>query len=269
MTLAARIKAGWIEAPAEPEDTAEDPSAERRRMSARAGATDERADLHRDAGGAAARRADPLRARSRRRRRPGHPVPAAGPRRLRDRHGQSRGAGGEAPILLYGPEGQGRGFAALADEVDRLLEADCLQTLAMANKAGLAIAGFAKVAAALEVGQSGRWSKPRRRLRRPAKVGAEWRRGGGSGPRRIELFTSSQLDLALGRTNVIHAALAGGGLTEAFLARCERLALYRGDSAATFDEDEAERPRANARGVGDEPQFLPLGREDDLGSGTE
>jgi len=169
-----------------------------------------------------------------------------------------------------------RGFKAkaeasptLAEEVDRLLEADCLQMLALANKAGLATAGFAKVAAALEEGRvraliaaSDGGADGRRKLERGI------RRCGGE-PRRIDLFTSSQLDLALGRTNVIHAALAGGGTTEAFLARCERLALYRGETAASFDEDEAEEPRARAKGVGVEEQFLPMGREDGSGSGTE
>ena len=157
----------------------------------------------------------------------------------------------------------------LAEEVDRLLKADCLQMLAMANKAGLATAGFAKVAAALEEGRvralieaSDGGADGRRKLERSSKRGS-------GGPRRVELFTSSQLDLALGRTNVIHAALAGGGLTEAFLARCERLALYRGESAGTFDEDEAGGPRACAPGVGGETHFLPTGREDGSGSGTE
>ncbi len=169
-----------------------------------------------------------------------------------------------------------RGFKAkaeasptLAEEVDKLLEADSLQMLALANKAGLATAGFAKVAAALEEGRV-------RALIEAADGGADGRRKleqsskrGSGEPSRIELFTSRQLDLALGRTNVIHAALAGGGLTEAFLARCERLALYRGENAATFDEEAAEKPRACAPGVGGEAQLLETGREDGLGSGTE
>jgi hypothetical protein len=37
------------------------------------------------------------------------------------------------------------------------------------------------------------------------------------------------LDLALGRTNVIHAALAGGPACKAFLTRCQRLTLYRSE----------------------------------------
>jgi len=52
------------------------------------------------------------------------------------------------------------------------------------------------------------------------------------------------LDLALGRTNVIHAALAEGGASTAFVARCRRLAAYRGvsiDGATTTGDDiEAE-----------------------------
>lgn len=173
-------------------------------------------------------------------------------------------------LFSRGLKAKAEASPTLADEVDRLLEEDCLQMLAMANKAGLAIAGFFKVAAALEDGgvralieASDGGADGRRKLEQSSK------RGAGGGPRRIELFASTQLDLALGRTNVIHAALAGGGTTEAFLARCERLALYRGETAATFDEDEAERPRVCARGVGGELHFLPMGREDDSGSGTE
>ncbi|MEF3367828.1 DUF448 domain-containing protein, partial [Methylocystis sp. 9N] len=43
----------------------------------------------------------------------------------------------------------------LAEEVDRLLEADCLQMLALANKAGVVVAGFGKVADALARGPVG------------------------------------------------------------------------------------------------------------------
>ena len=44
--------------------------------------------------------------------------------------------------------------ATLAGDVDALLEADCLQMLALANKAGLVITGFGKVATALEKGEA-------------------------------------------------------------------------------------------------------------------
>ncbi len=124
---------------------------------------------------------------------------------------------------------------ALAEEVDRLLEADCLQMLAMANKAGAVTAGFNKVedllaknavAILLEAADGGADGK--RKLRQSARrSGPEGRENDGV-PAIVGLFTSSQLDLALGRTNVIHAALAPGGPGASFLARCRRLAAYRG-----------------------------------------
>lgn len=134
--------------------------------------------------------------------------------------------------------------ADLAIQVDLLLERDALQSLAMVNKAGKIVAGAAKVLAEIESG--------------PLAGLIEARDGGADGARklhqaltrrfgeassnvpRIELFESCQLDLALGRTNVIHAALKTGGASEAFLARCRRLAAYRGTSggnrAAVADE---------------------------------
>ncbi len=116
----------------------------------------------------------------------------------------------------------------LAEDVDKLLEADCLQMLALANKAGAVVAGFGKVADALsrasaaaliEAHDGGEDGK--RKLAQAARRAA-------SAPPIVGLFTSLQLDLALGRTNVIHAALAESGPTTAFLARCRRLATYRG-----------------------------------------
>jgi hypothetical protein len=43
----------------------------------------------------------------------------------------------------------------------------------------------------------------------------------------IGLFDSAQLDLALGRSNVIHAALTAGSESETFLARAARLDRFR------------------------------------------
>jgi hypothetical protein len=43
----------------------------------------------------------------------------------------------------------------------------------------------------------------------------------------VTAFTSLQLDLALGRMNVIHAALLAGGPSENALARCTALEAYR------------------------------------------
>jgi len=140
----------------------------------------------------------------------------------------------------------------LAQDVDRLLETDCLQMLAMANKAGLVVTGFGKVGGALEKGavavlleavdggEDGR--------RKVAQIARRAAADSAAPPETVAMFDSTQLDLALGRTNVIHAALAAGGPTAAFATRCRRLAAYRGFSpeGATNDGagEAAERPAA-------------------------
>jgi uncharacterized protein len=43
----------------------------------------------------------------------------------------------------------------------------------------------------------------------------------------IDMFTGAQLDLALNRPNVVHAALLAGPGSETFLARAARLSRFR------------------------------------------
>ena len=135
-----------------------------------------------------------------------------------------------------------RGFKAkvaaaptLADDVDALLEHDALQSLAMANKAGAVTTGFAKVEAAVAKGGLAA-------LLHSSDAGADGVRKL-EGARRaapgrtivaFKVFSSQQLDLALGRTNVIHAALTAGTASQAFLTRCRRLMAYR---LAAIDDD--------------------------------
>jgi uncharacterized protein len=140
-----------------------------------------------------------------------------------------------------------RGFRAsvragveLADEVDRLLERDALQFLSLANKAGLVIVGGAKVEAAIRAAGSKMTLAALVQASDGARDGAsklERLLDGVLGDRaesvaRINLFDSRRLDLALGRTNVIHAALTAGPASAAFLARVARLSLYRSGAAA-------------------------------------
>jgi predicted RNA-binding protein YlxR (DUF448 family) len=141
--------------------------------------------------------------------------------------------------------------AALPAEVDALLERDCLQSLSLANKAGAVVTGFTKVETAIESGKialilhasdasSDGTRKVAQVLRR--KFGAE-------GPPQINLFASSQLDLALGRANVVHAALKAEPASRAFLARCRRLAAYRSTSCADEPREMDLSPEAGS-GVG-------------------
>jgi predicted RNA-binding protein YlxR (DUF448 family) len=119
----------------------------------------------------------------------------------------------------------------LPAETEALLERDCLQSLSLANKAGAVVTGFTRVEAAIESGHiallvhakdasADGTRKLAGMLRR--KLGAE-------SPPQVNLFTSHQLDLALGRANVVHAALKAEPASGAFLARCRRLAAYRGN----------------------------------------
>jgi hypothetical protein len=136
-----------------------------------------------------------------------------------------------------------RGFRAeakaapgLAEEVDRLLERDALQFLSIANKAGLVTAGAAKVEAAIAAGTVvALIHAADGAIDGAAKLERLLRARGGrtaEAAARVKLFSSRQLDLALGRTNVIHAALNSGEASAALLAKIARLTQYRAGNAA-------------------------------------
>jgi uncharacterized protein len=121
----------------------------------------------------------------------------------------------------------------LATEVEALLAKDCLQALSLACKAGQVVRGFAKVEEAIATGVAAC-------LVHAEDCGAEGRHKLGQSLRRhygderarprVELFASGQLGLALGRANVIHAALIEGRASEGFLQRCRKLTLFRSGS---------------------------------------
>lgn len=123
----------------------------------------------------------------------------------------------------------------LADEVDALLTADALQFLSFVNKSGLCVAGHAKVEAALRGGRVAAVIHAREARPDGTEKLDRLARGLGHSHVTINLFESSQLDLALGRTNVIHAALQAGPASAAFLAKFARLTAYRsGQSVGTL-----------------------------------
>jgi predicted RNA-binding protein YlxR (DUF448 family) len=119
---------------------------------------------------------------------------------------------------------------ALPEEIGELLSKDCLQALALANKAGQVVTGFAKVEEAIAKGALvGLVHASDAGADGVRKLGQALRRrfGEGNDTVQINLFSSLQLDLALGRTNVIHAALTEGSASRAFAAKCARLEFYR------------------------------------------
>lgn len=146
----------------------------------------------------------------------------------------------------------------LPDLVEALLLKAALSALSMARKAGLVITGFGQVTEAVgksdvvavlharEAAEDGRRKVGQAIKRRLRAAGAGkdedempgnaalWQQPPLSGPKLIAgIFASSEMDLALGGANVIHAALLAGGASTSFLKCAAALARYRGEAPDT------------------------------------
>jgi uncharacterized protein len=133
----------------------------------------------------------------------------------------------------------------LVATTEGLIERAALDALAICHKAGKVAIGFANVEAALA------------RARVVALLNAA--EAAPDGVRKlaaalhhradvaeiavVAAFTSAQLDLALGRSNVVHAALLAGPESETFLARHARLERFRTGSEGAVT---GSRPMYNA-----------------------
>ena len=117
---------------------------------------------------------------------------------------------------------------SLADRTEQALVARMLGDLGLARRSGALVLGFDNVLRALD--------GPR-----PPSVMVEASDGSGDGKRKlynaayargvkpqlVECLTSAELGLALGRENVIHAAVQPGGLAERLTFDAERLRGFR------------------------------------------
>ncbi len=130
-----------------------------------------------------------------------------------------------------------RAAPTLATDTENLLIRSVIEALAMAAKAGQVISGFGKVEDALE----------QRQARNPVQALIHASDGAADGIRKLDAIarqnagindesnpipvvtalTSEQLDLALGRSNVVHAALLAGPASKTFLSRSQTLVRYR------------------------------------------
>jgi hypothetical protein len=130
---------------------------------------------------------------------------------------------------------------ALPTDTEALLVRSAIEALAMAAKAGQVVSGFGKVEDAL----AQRQAKTQVRTQVQALIHAS--DGAADGIRKLDALvrpnagindeshkipvvtalTSEQLDLALGRSNVIHAALLAGPASKTFLSRSQILVRYR------------------------------------------
>ena len=114
-------------------------------------------------------------------------------------------------------------------------------TRAMAAKAGQVVSGYTKVEAALgqfqgqfpgRAGVAALIHASDGAADGIRKLDALVRQKGGNRGESAEIpiisaFTSAELDLALGRSNVIHAALLAGPASKTFLSRSQTLVRYR------------------------------------------
>jgi len=119
----------------------------------------------------------------------------------------------------------------LAAQTEQMIERAALDALAIAGKGGTVISGFSRVETAVgrddilamihaaDAGDDGK-----------RKLAATLHRNTTVKSREIvmiDMFTGAQLDLALNRPNVVHAALLAGPGSETFLARVARLTRFR------------------------------------------
>jgi predicted RNA-binding protein YlxR (DUF448 family) len=121
----------------------------------------------------------------------------------------------------------------LAQDTEILLVRGAIDALAMAAKAGQVVSGFAKAEVSLQSRQAAALIHAAdgapdgiRKLDGVARQNDDFATGSRRFPI-ITALTSAELDLALGRSNVIHAALLAGSAGHTFLSRCQTLVRYR------------------------------------------
>ncbi|WP_350335818.1 RNA-binding protein [Coralliovum pocilloporae] len=119
----------------------------------------------------------------------------------------------------------------LPDRIDELLQKATLGGLGLATKAGQVVTGFAKVESAISSGKAIALVQASdgapdgiRKMKQVVARATDCE----SRLKVIRLFTSEQLNQALGRMNVIHAALLSKRACSSFLEKARQLALYRG-----------------------------------------
>ena len=142
------------------------------------------------------------------------------------------------PAAARAHNGSVRDAEGLADDVDRLMVRGLSEALAMTAKSGQIVTGFTKVEAAIEAREavalihaSDGAADGIRKL--DAKIAAMNRVNAGEMDNFpiLTALTTDELDLALGRSNVVHAALLAGPASRTFLSRSQTLVRYRSADA--------------------------------------
>jgi len=146
----------------------------------------------------------------------------------------------------------------LAADTEALLVRGVIESLAMAAKAGQVVSGFSKVEAALQQGQAAALLHASDGAADGIrKLDAVLRQNAGNRDESHEFpvvtaLTSEQLDLALGRSNVIHAAVLAGPASKTFLSRSQILVRYR---MADDDKTAGNAARNSGNGNSEKKEF--------------
>jgi len=111
----------------------------------------------------------------------------------------------------------------LTDRIEALLLERCLGYLGLARRSSALVTGFEQVAAQLRAGRAALLVE----ARDGAPDGRRKLASLGRAVPRLELLTAAELSLALGRENVIHAALTSDRLAGHLMREAARLAGFR------------------------------------------
>jgi uncharacterized protein len=126
-------------------------------------------------------------------------------------------------LFAKAAKAQAGAAADLDIRVEALLARRAVDLLGLARRAGQAVAGFAKVEAALRAGKAA--------VLVEAADGSADGRGKlaslGPGVPVVGVLMAAELGQAFGREHVVHAALSRGRLAQGFLAETARLAGFR------------------------------------------
>ena len=130
----------------------------------------------------------------------------------------------------------------LPGQVEQLLARRLAEAISLANKAGLLIAGFAKVddligqgraTVLIQAADAAADGAAKLARKFEAVVGPER-----AAEATVAELPGEQLDLAIGRSNVVHAAASGGGAAQRILEEARRLRRYRsGDPQRDSDSN--------------------------------
>jgi uncharacterized protein len=130
---------------------------------------------------------------------------------------------------------------ALADRLEALLAQRCIETIGLARRAGLAVAGFERVAEAVRGGK--------------VSVLVAATDGAPGGRRRLQglgrqlslvgMLTADELGAAFGRDRVVNAAVGRGPLCRRLLSDAQKLAGFR--AGAVVEPAQNSVPTAAAR----------------------